>query len=378
MKHIAINALGLKSNTGGVESYVYNNVKALLDNDLQNKYYLFIGKNVENIFNDLLVYKNLKIIIHPIDTNNSNIRVFWESTILSLELLKYKIDLAHHIGNYLPWICPVKSVVTIHDLVPFFYNEYYPEYKITQRFYNYFKTAVKYTVKKADKIIVISEFTKNELIKFFDIDKSKIEVIYQSLDSRKQKDTPDQSALGQYKIDKPYLLSVSVIRPHKNIVFLIKVFNLLKEKYNIPHQLVIAGGIHFGGEKFSEEINNSLYKEDIKYLGFVDNKDLASLYTYADIFLFPSLYEGFGIPLLEAMKVNLPIICSDISIFKEVCGKNGMYFNPSDEEDTCNKIFNLLSDNALKQNLIENSKNQLKKFCWDKIAESLIKVYEKF
>lgn len=376
MKRIAINALGLKSNTGGVESYTYNNVKALLDNDSENQYYLFIGENVENIFQDLKIYKNLKIIVHPINTNNSSLRVVWESTVLAASFLKYRINLAHHIGNYLPWICPVKSVVTIHDLVPYFYNEFYPQYQVTQKFYNYFKKAVKHTVKKADKIIVISEFTKKELLRFFEVEHKKIEVVGQSLDTRKTKFTAQKETLEKNGIQKPYLLSVSVIRPHKNLDFLIRSFNLLKEKYNIPHQLVIAGGVHFGAETLFEEMEKSPYASGIKYLGFTSNQDLATIYTFADAFVFPSKYEGFGIPLLEAMEYKIPVVSSKEASLKEVGSNACVYFDPYDEKDACEKIYSLINDNSLREKLLKEAEIQTDNFSWDKVASKLLKVYD--
>lgn len=374
MKRIAINALGLKNNTGGVETYTYNIVKALLDNDKDNKYFLFIGANLKLIFQDLLKYKNLKIISYPINTNNSTIRVITENTFLFFDLLLNKIDLVHHVCNYMPTFSPIKSVVTLHDMMAFFYQENYPEYKNMQKFYNYFKKAMAYTANHAEKIIAISEFTKSQFLKYYDVDENKIIVIGQSLDTRKKKYTPNPELLKEFDIKKPYLLSVSVIRPHKNFDFLIRVFNKLKEKHNIPHQLVIVGGIHFGAEKFLEEIENSAYKDDIKYLGYIKDEILSSIYSYADAFVFPSLNEGFGIPLLEAMEYNLPIISSDRASLPEVGGDSTTYFDPFDEDEACAKIYCSFNNNVKNIKSLKQA-NNLELFNWKKIGLELIEIY---
>ena len=123
MTRIAFNALGLKSKTGGVESHIYNVIKYILAKDTETKYYLYIGENTKNVFKDLKSYKNLKIIVFPINTNNSTIRVITEHTLLAISLLLNRIDLVHHFCNYMPRICPTKSITTLHDLSGFFYNE---------------------------------------------------------------------------------------------------------------------------------------------------------------------------------------------------------------------------------------------------------------
>lgn len=373
--NIGFNALGLKSKTGGVETYIYNMVKTILLNDSNNNYFLFVGKNTELIFKDLK-FKNLKIITLPINTNNSILRILAENTLLNLFCIIHHLKLVHHFCNYIPRIFFTKSVVTIHDLGGFFYHEKYPEYNDMHNYYKYMKRELAYTLKKANQIIAISNFTKSEIMKYYpNTSENKIKVIGQSLDTRKTKNTNTTKTIQDLDINKPYLLSISVIRPHKNMEFLIKVFNILKQKYNIPHQLVIAGGIQLKTNSFIDAIKLSPFKDDIKYLGYIENDIMPILYKNADCFIFPSLYEGFGIPLLEAMEYEIPIASSNAASLPEVGGDSCIYFNPYDSNETSEMIYKLLSDSFLKTVLLKKQQEQLNVFCWKNIAKYILNIY---
>lgn len=374
---IGLNALGLKNKTGGVETYIYNIVKAILLNDNNNYYYLFVGKNTQKIFKDLN-FKNLKIIVLPINTNNSIVRVIAENSLLNLYCLWFNIKLVHHFCNYIPRIFYTKSIVTIHDLGGFFYHEKYPEYEDMHKYYDYMKKELAYTLKKAYRVIAISNFTKSEILKYYpQINAEKIDVIGQSLDTRKNKEIVSNIDLKQLEIDKPYILSVSVIRPHKNMTILIEMFNKIKEKYGIPHLLVIAGGIQLKTNDFIEAINTSPYKKDIKYLGYVNNDVLPVLYKNTSCFVFPSLYEGFGIPLLEAMEYHIPILSSNCASLPEVGGDGCLYFKPEEILHTVEQLYQILIDKNIGLKFFGKQKKQLEIFNWNNIAEEILKTYKK-
>lgn len=377
MNKIAFNALGLKSNTGGVESHIYNVIKHILKQDSITEYFLYIGKNTENVFQDLKRFKNLKVIVFPIDTNNSTVRVITEHTLLALSLLKNKINLVHHLCNYMPRFCPVKSITTLHDLSGFFYHENYAPTKQMDRFYRHLKSEMGYTFKQAKKIIVISDFTRSEVHKYYNnVDDNKLVTIGMSLDTRKEKYDINSNVLNKYNIKQPYLLSVSVVRPHKNYGFLVKVFNNLKEKYNIPHQLVIAGGIQVNDENFFKEMEQSHFKEDIKYLGYVPNEDLTTLYSFADLYTTSTVYEGFGMPLMEAMTYNLPIACSNTASLPEVGGEGCVYFNPYDVNEATEVINKLINDKQLQEELKSKQKERLNYYSWENVSKMIIQQYE--
>lgn len=175
MYKIAFNAFG--RNLGGVESYIYNQIKEILIIDKINKYYLFISADKKYIYDDLLEFGNFKIISYNINSSNPFVRVICENTLMPFHLIKHKIDLLHNLCGYIPYILPCKTVVTIFDAAAFYYHDNLPEYKETRLSYKYLKRVIKYIAKKADKITAISEFTKHELIQKFNIEEGKIEVI---------------------------------------------------------------------------------------------------------------------------------------------------------------------------------------------------------
>lgn len=376
MHKIAINALGLKNNAAGVETYVYNLIKHLALNDEQNKYFVFMGKNVEYIFRDLKQYPNMEFVFYPLDTNNSLHRIIFENTVFAVDLLIKKVELVHHVGNYIPYFCPVKSIATLHDMVAFYYRENHPEYPDMEKFYNYFKKAMEHTAGKAVKILPNSEFTRKEFLKYFDVNENKVNVIRHSIDTRQKSGEKNEEKLKKYDIKKPYILAVSAIRPHKNFDFLVRVFNRLKEKYNIPHQLVVIGKNDFGYEKFLSEKEKSPFKQDIIRPGYVESKDMASLYGLCDMMVFPSLYEGFGVPVLEAMQYEIPVLASNAASLPEVGGDACLFFDPCDEVDASNKIYSVISDAELRETLVSRQKNRLEKFNWNDIAEDYIDVYK--
>jgi glycosyltransferase involved in cell wall biosynthesis len=373
MYKIAFNAFG--RNLGGVESYIYNQIKAILSLDKTNSYYLFVSNDKKYIYEDLLKFENFKIISYNINSSNPFVRVFCENTMMPFDLIKHKIDLIHNLCGYVPYVLPCKSVVTIHDIAAFYYHDNMPEYKETRLSYRYFKRVVSHIARKANKITAISEFTKQQLIEKFQIDNDKIDVVPLSYDTRKDKISINQDVLGKFNISKPYILSVSVIRPHKNFDFLVRVFNKLKSEFNSPHQLVIVGGVHFGVEKFLKEIDKSPFKKDILYLGNLKAEELASIYNFADIFVFPSLYEGFGIPLLEAMRFNVPVISSNAASLTEVGGDTCLYFDPQDETDACDKILTVLKDETVRNNLLSNQQARLVLYSWESAANKLLSIY---
>ncbi len=379
---IAFNALGMKKNSGGIEAYIYGVIKSILDIDTENQYYIFAGKSTADVFDSLKKYKNLKIIVYPINTNNSTIRVITEHTLMALGIICQRINLVHHMIQYMPRFCPTKSVTTLHDLSGFYFYENLPHTKVMTKYYNYLKRNVKYTLSHTKKIILVSDFTRSEIHKYYrNIDDSLLVTTGMAPDPRKDRTTSNEHVLEGKQIIRPYILSVSIIRPHKNYPFLIRTFNLLKRKFKIPHQLVICGGMGLemhGLEKndFLEEINNSPYKKDIKYLGYTSNEDLAALFKNADIYATATKYEGFGTPIIEAMMYNIPIACSQAASLPEVGGEGCAYFNPDDENNAAEVIYKVLSDNTQKEYMLSKQKERLAHYSWNNIANDIVAIYK--
>ena len=250
-------------------------------------------------------------------------------------------------------------IVTVHDIIPILYPQYHPLKRAL-----YFKYFLKPLLKKADKIISVSEATKKDLVGKLNIEERKIKVIHLGV-SEKFKPTEDISVLKKYGINKNYIFFLGTIEPRKNVQRLIEAYN----KLECEDKLVIAGGKGWGEEVTS---NN----ENIVFTSYVDEKDLPALYSHATLFVYPSLYEGFGLPVLEAMACGTPVITSNISSLQEVSGNAAVLCDPMNVEDIKDKIRLVLDDNQLQESLRVKGLERATKFNWEKCARETEKVYE--
>ncbi len=305
---------------------------------------------------------------------------------LSLYLL-YPFYLRHKIKNNkvthittqknafaLNFINPWKSVVTCHDIIPYIFTEF----SGVRRFL--FDLSVK-GMQKADKIIAVSKSTKKDLINYLDFPEDKINVVYESINPDKFK--PIDSAREKLKEkgfdfgDNRIILYVGLDKPTKNIPALIKAFYKLKKVMD-DVKLIKIGGYEWKSErtKILNLIKELNLEKDVLFFENVSGEILPLFYNACDIFVFPSLYEGFGLPVLEAMACGCPVIASNKASIPEVVGDAGILFEP-DEDNLFNSMFNLLSDESLRKELSKKGLEQAKKFSLEKECEETLKIYEK-
>ncbi|GAG67499.1 unnamed protein product, partial [marine sediment metagenome] len=239
---------------------------------------------------------------------------------------------------------------------------------------------VKRNARLAKKIVADSKSTKDDIIKFFKIDPAKVKVVYLASDSRFKKlanQEKDKEVLKKYGIDKKYILSVGTIEPRKNYSTLIKAFNYIKHNNNnFNCKLVIVGRTGWKSEATYRERELSLYKDDILFIGRVSDKELVQIYNQAEIFVYPSLFEGFGLPPMEAMSCGLPVIASDSSSLKEVVGDAGILVPSEDYREISKQISYILKNEKITEELKEKSLKQAKKFNWEKTARKTLKIYK--
>jgi len=253
-----------------------------------------------------------------------------------------------------------KSICTIHDL-SFLEN---PSW-FSKSYYLFYKFLTPLIAHKAKKIITVSEFSKKEISEKLRIDNNKIVVIENAVSPRLLNNFPDNKYNGQR-----YLLSVSSIDPRKNQLRLIEAFNLLNEN-NLKLYVVGKKNKVFGKHSLIEQEN-----PNIIFTGYLSDDDLFQIYRNALAFIYPSLYEGFGIPNLEAMSNACPVITSNIAPHKEVCGDSALYFDPESPTDIADKIKRVVEDKALRRELIEKGKLRILHFSWHLSALKLIHVIE--
>ena len=241
-----------------------------------------------------------------------------------------------------------------------------------------YNLTIKNATKKAKKIIAISKNTRNDMVDILDVNPEKIEIIYNGIDDKFkfiQDASKFKKTLKKHKITKQFLLYTGVWRNHKNLPRFLKAFKLLKEKKNLNLQLVITGKEDPHYPEVKKTVKNLKLTEDVVFPGLVDDKELVHLYNAAFIFVFPSLYEGFGLPPLESMSCGTPVVASNISSIPEVCGEeNAVFFDPYRATDIAEKIYSLYTNTNKQAELVEKGIKHSAKFSWKTTAEKTFKL----
>ena len=271
-------------------------------------------------------------------------------------------------AHYLPPITRSPSVVTVHDLA----YEYFPSLFFKSDLYK-LRAWTRRAVKKATRVIAVSQATKNDLIKIYEVPESKITVVHNGYNATlfNQKNIVSKNTLTTYRL-KPqnYILFLGTLQPRKNVIKLVQAFRLLKEG-GYKGKLVLAGKVGWLAEDTLDVIKNSPDHKDIVMTGYVSESARQSLYAHADVYVLPSLYEGFGVPVLEAMASGCPVVASNNSSLPEVVGKAGLLFNPSDPADIMRAILEVRQD---REKYIKRGHKHVKNFSWDKCAIETLKV----
>lgn len=285
-----------------------------------------------------------------------------------------KVDVFHSSHFIYPWFYIGKGVATIHDLIPM-------KYPKTISFINRIKFILmtKYTLKKASNLITVSNNTKKDIVGIFNYDDSRISVIYEAVDDYFYPQPKDivQKVLSKYRVDKDYFLYVGACKPHKNIIGLVNAYSLLPIEIKEKYSLVLVGKKDRRYLEVDNFIRTNRLTDFVIQLENVSDNELPSIYSGAEIFIFPSYYEGFGLPPLESMACGTPVISSNTSSLPEVLGNNAIFINPDKPDEISSKILGLLSNANLKSELSTKGINHVKTFSWKETAEETLKVYEK-
>lgn len=258
-----------------------------------------------------------------------------------------------------------KVITTIHDMTYLRYPE-----TMGARNLKRIRQGIDYSVERSDRIIAVSEFTKQEICTLLHVPEEKVTVIYNApteLDMCcSQKADPI--------VQQPYILFVGTIEPRKNLERLIKAYTILRKKEDFSHKLVLAGGYGWKHESILKAAQESAYCDDIIFAGYVSAEKKRSLYQNADLFVFPSLYEGFGIPPLEAMAYGCPVVCSNAASLPEVAGDAAEYVSAENEENIARGIARVLSDRSYAGQLTANGSMQVRKYHWESSAKRLSEI----
>ncbi len=296
---------------------------------------------------------------------------FWTQIGLSLEMLFHAPEVLFIPAHTVPIIHPKNTVVTIHGLEYEFCKE---SYSLWERLY--MRSSIRYSCRVANTLVCVSENTKRDVMKLYRIGEEKIRVVYEGYGNKAQSSNNKNQTKPKAKItnSKPYLLFIGRLEERKNIVRMIEAFEMLKEKYAIPHELVLVGKPGYGYARIKQHISNSKYQNTVIEKGYVTEEEKWVLLKNADVFLFPTLYEGFGIPVLEAQAAGVAVVTSNISSLPEVGGAGAVYVDPLSAESIAEGIQKVLSDESVRSGIIEKALHNVNRFSWAQCAVEISQV----
>lgn len=293
---------------------------------------------------------------------------FWTQIALSLEMLFQSPDVLFVPAHTVPLIHPKRTVVTIHGLE----YEYCQEaYSFWERIYMHY--SIMWSCKVASTVICVSENTKKDVVKLYRVAEEKIRVIAEGYNQKFQSPNSKNQTKSKIQItnSRPYVLFIGRLEERKNIVRIIEAFEILKEKYSIPHDLVLVGKPGYGYPRIKIQMTNSKFQNDIQEKGYVTEEEKWTLLKNASVFLFPTLYEGFGIPVLEAQSVGVPVVTSNTSSLPEVAGDGAVFVDPLRTESIAEGVQRLLSDEGFRSGIIEKATQNVGRYSWVRCAENI-------
>jgi glycosyltransferase involved in cell wall biosynthesis len=348
----------------GIEEYSYQVIKHLRDFLKDDEVILFCNPAI-NIKPDFDLPKNWRI-------RNLNAPIFWTQIRLSLEMLFHPINVLFVPAHTVPLIHPKNTIVTIHGLE----YEFCPKaFSFWQRFYMRF--VIKNSCRWAKKIIAVSENTKGDLMRLYKVSESKIKVFFEGYEKNIQYPISNIQKNTKYQIpNTKYFLFVGRLEERKNICGIIEAFEILKDKYKISQKLILIGKFGFGGEEIKSKIDSSEYRSDIILTGYVSDENKFYLLANADAFLFPTFYEGFGLPIIEAQSVGTPVVTSNISSMPEVANGSAVLVDPKDINTIVEAAYRLVSDESYKNDIIKKGYDNIKRFSWEKCARDISNIMQ--
>ena len=363
----------MDSAKSGAWQVIKNIICELKEIDKNNKYVIFVEKNYKNDFGDLPV--NFSIIRTQVTAKQPIKNILWHSFILPFLLVKYKVDVIH-----LPWhsasllIKTRPTILTVLDLTEFRLKCHYDWLRIFYR-----KIMLPISSKLADKIVAISQFTKKDITDFLNIPDSKIDVIYCA--PQKRYKVLDKNIckefVAKYSIKCPYILYVGQVQhPNKNLPVLLQAFSIVKKTINVKYQLILVGKRHHTGDIVYKMAGQLGMGDDIRFIGYVPDEELPYFYNAADAFVYPSLFEGFGLPVIEAMSCGCPVVTSNRAALAEVAGNAAILINPESAGGIAEAVMNLISREDKRREIIEKGLERAKNFSWAQSARDYLIVYE--
>lgn len=306
-----------------------------------------------------------------VPTQRPEVRILWEQAVAPLALRRQRIEVVHGPVNVAPVVSGLPSVVTVHDLAFLIYPEQYPGAK--QRYLNW---VTRQSVRRAQRVIAVSEHTRQDILRFYGVEPARVVTVPNGIDPAMRPVT-DEAALASLRaahgLDRDFVLFVGTLQPRKNLIGLLRAYARIAERVEAP--LVVVGGRGWLDDPVFHEARALGIAERVVFAGYADPASLALWYSAATIFVYPSLYEGFGLPVLEAMACGAPVITSSTSSLPEVAGEAALLVDPTDAAALAVAMERALNDAGLRARLRESGLRRARQFTWERTARETVAVY---
>jgi glycosyltransferase involved in cell wall biosynthesis len=373
---IGISTSVIQRGQTGIAQYLFALLRALLPCANENDFVLFVLEEDAPLFD--FAKGKMQIVPVPESFRPPIKNILWHQRALPQLARDLQLDVLH-IPSYrrMPWSGPCPLVATIHDLAPFRVAK---KYSWARMFYG--RVIARMLAQRQDAIIAISQNTAKDVLEFFDVPPGRVHVVHNGLEHNRffpgSREQAQAKIAGKHNLQSPFFLYVARLEhPAKNHVRLISAFNAFKSKTDSNWQLVFGGSDWHGAEAIHAAVKQSPFESDIRMLGFVANEDLPDLYRAADVFVYPSLYEGFGMPPIEAMACGCPVICSTRGSLGEIVEQAAAIVNPEDVNSMAKQLGLLANDAPLRERLRAAGLEQASKFDWNRTAAETLSIYSR-
>jgi len=352
----------------GVSRFTEQMVRALQQRDSNTEYSVFVNETARGGFTDS---PNVHFRYTRLPTAKPVVRILWEQTVLPA--LARSLDVLHCPVNVLPVLTPCPAVLTIHDLTFLRYPE-----RFRRERQGYLAALTRLSAGRARRIMTDSANTKQDVMDLLNVAAEKIEVVYPGLDEQFQPFTKEDLAAFRRQHDLPeqFILYVGTLEPRKNVDTLVRAYGLLWRQGLQQWPLVIAGGRGWMFDHIFAEVERSGLVKQVFFPGYIDPGDLPRWYASASVFVYPSLYEGFGLPALEAMACGTPVIVSDASSLPEGVGDAGVRVDPRRPDELAEALAEVLQSKAKREHMAAAGLARAASFTWDRAAQQITRIYQ--
>lgn len=369
--HIGIDAHAIGAQQGGNETYIRGLIRALAELDDRNRYTIYLAEaGAAAEWRDGFASRHANFEIRLLPKPMPLVRV---PLFLAYELRRRPVDVLH-VQYTAPPFCPAPVVATIHDLA----FEHMPE-TFTRRGSFQLKLTVRRTAQRAARIATVSEYSRQDLLRTYKLPPEKVVVTYNGVESHFTSESlPGEAAdiRRRFGVSREYLLAVGSLQPRKNLVRLVRAYAKLRsENPNFAPQLVIVGRKLWLADEIFAEVRRQTWAGDVILTGYASDEDLPKLYRQATALVYPSLFEGFGLPPVEAMACGTPVVTSNVSSLPEVTGEAALLVDPLDQGSIESALLEITGDQALRARLREQGIRQAKRFTWRAAAEKTLQLY---